>query len=104
MAQRQSFWKVARGLCPTQVFPAHIPIFLDEFQMDMKISEKAHLSFTQWSQKWLARLNSVNELALLSHECCFYGVSIKRFLINHPSFDMGWFANQAFPEGKTAGY
>lgn len=50
MAHRQRVWKVSRKLCPVQVFPKRIAMFLGEYHMDRKIIEKAmHLSCTQWS-------------------------------------------------------
>lgn len=55
-------------------------------------------------QKRVARLNSMDERAHLAHECCVYDVSTKRSFINHPSPDIGFFANQAFTKGETISY
>lgn len=71
----------------------------------MEIFEQArNLRYTKRSEKWFARLKFIDERDLLAYECCFCGVSIKGFRINHPSYDMRCFANQSFTDGKIVGY
>lgn len=57
--------------------------------MDMEIFKKTrNLSCTKWSEKWVVRLNSMDERALLAYECFFYDFSIMSYSINHPASHM----------------
>lgn len=90
VTQRQSVWMVPRGLCLVVVFPEHVPVFLPEYQMDLEIFEKAmDLSCKQWSGKRIARLNSMDERALITHKSCVYGSSFKLLLIDHTPSSTG---------------
>lgn len=76
-----------------------------EYHIEREFFEKArHLSSTQGSEKWLARLTFMNGRALLAHECYVYCVFVNRSLINPAFSDIRCFAHQAFTEGETVGY
>lgn len=83
---RQSVWNVLRGRRSVQCFPKHMKPFSGQYYIDIHFFEiGGRLRCTQWSEKWLAQLKSIDRNALLVHECrkrCIHqAVSSKSFFI-----------------------
>lgn len=80
VVQRQIVWNLPRGLCPVQVILVHTPMFLGEHHMNVMIFEVLrHLSCTQFSEKWLARLNCMDEKTFLAQKLFLLFVYLSLF-------------------------
>lgn len=82
--RRRNVSQVPKGMTGTQTFPKHITLYISQYHPDMKLDEKAqHLPCSLWSEKWLSRLHSMDERALLSHESGIHGMKLKPSTIQH---------------------